>query len=78
MLTYHCAFISKDERLEDPIVNQLQGNEGLGWLGPRKRKQFHNDSIKTRCQCGFKVGESYVTHDLALIHYYYMEHVDNQ
>ncbi len=41
-------------------------------------KQFHNDSIKARCQCGFRVGKSYVTHDLALIHYYYMEHVDNQ
>ncbi len=30
MSTYHCVFRSKAERLEDPIVNKLQGSEGLG------------------------------------------------
>jgi hypothetical protein len=40
-------------------------------------KRFHNDSIKTRCQCGFRVGQSYVAPNLALIHFYCMEHVDN-
>jgi hypothetical protein len=41
-------------------------------------KQFHNDSIKIGCQSGFRVGQSYVALDITLIHYYYMEHVDNE
>jgi hypothetical protein len=77
MSTYHYGFGPEDERLEDPIVDKVQGNKGLRQLGLRRAKQSHNDSIKTGCQCGFRVGQSYVASNIALIHYYYMEHVDN-
>ncbi len=30
MLTYHYAFGPKDDRLEDLVVDKVQGSEGLG------------------------------------------------
>jgi hypothetical protein len=39
---------------------------------------MHNESIKIGCQCAFKVEKSYVAPNLGLLHYYCMEHVDNQ
>jgi hypothetical protein len=38
MSTYHYAFNLKDEKLEDHVVNKVQGNEKLGQLGPRRTK----------------------------------------
>ncbi len=53
------------------------GNESIEKLVLRKAKQAHNESIKNGCQCGFRVEQSYVTPNLGLLHYYYMEHVDS-
>ncbi len=37
---------------------------------------MHNEFIKMKyCQCDDKVGQSYITLDLALFHYYCMKHV---
>jgi hypothetical protein len=47
MSTYHCVFGPKDERLEEPIVDKVQGKEGFWRLSPRRGKRFHNVSIKT-------------------------------
>jgi hypothetical protein len=47
MWTYHYGFGPEDERLEDPIVDKVQGSKGLRQLGSRRAKQSHSDSIKT-------------------------------
>jgi hypothetical protein len=38
----------------------------------------HKESIKIGCQCAFKVEKNYVAPNLGFLHYYYMEHVNNQ
>jgi hypothetical protein len=64
------------------IPNNGSTKKPIQWIdqevGPKKNKQTHNKSIKTSYQCAFRVGQSCVALDLGLLHYYCMEHVENQ